>query len=357
MFRPTFAVLNIKSLKNNLKIVQKIASKSQIWAVIKANAYGHGIKNVWKSLSSSDGFAVLNLKDAIQLRELGWEKPILMLEGFFTNKEIKIFNYYNLTSVIHSYWQIQELEKIVLRNPLNIYLKVNSSMNRLGFKNNQINYIWKKLSKNINIKNITLMAHFANTDKTNDLNLEINKINQFMNNIKYKKSFSNSAAIVWHQQIYNDWVRAGIILYGASPNDNWNDIVNIGIKPVMSLYSKIISIQKINSGDKVGYSPYCYQSESQKRIGIVACGYADGYPKNAPYGTPVIVDGIKTHIIGVVCMDMLIVDLTYCEQAKIGSHVELWGENIKINEIAKLAGTIGYDIMCSLNARVPIQII
>ncbi|QJC31480.1 alanine racemase [Enterobacteriaceae endosymbiont of Donacia tomentosa] len=351
--RPIIAIINNNALKNNLKTIKNIAHKSKIWAVIKANAYGHGIKNVFKSLEKSDGFAVLTLDEAILLRENYCKKPILLLEGFFNKQDLRLIYKYYLTIVIHNKWQLDILIKNPPQYPIEVYIKINTGLNRLGFKNENIINIINIIKKNIKISNVTLMTHFINASKNSNLVLkQLLYMKKIIHNYTFFRSFANSAAILWHPQTHYDWVRPGIILYGASPTGNWRDISKKKIKPVMTLKSRIISIQKIYPGEIVGYN--CeYYTYKKRKIGIVACGYADGYPKNISNNTPVLVEGIRTTILGNIFMDMLIVDLCKIPSAKVGSQVELWGNNIKIDEIAKSANTISYELMCSLSKRVP----
>lgn len=356
MSRPIVATINQQALRHNLSVVRQAAPSSHIWSVVKANAYGHGIAHVWQSLAETDGFALLNMEEAILLREQGWRKSILLLEGFFHPDDVQLIDRYRLTTSVHSNWQIQALAKATLSAPVDIYLKVNSGMNRLGFRPEQVNSVWQKLRSLPNVGEITLMAHFAEADKPDGLNEPMKKIELAAEGLDGPRSLSNSAATLWHPEAHFDWVRPGIILYGASPSGDWQDIASTGLQPVMTLKSEIIGIQQLNAGDGVGYG-YHYYAQSEQRIGIVACGYADGYPRHAPTGTPVSVDGIITQIVGTVSMDMIMVDLTPCPQAGIGSRVELWGEQIKIDQVAKAAGTVGYELMCALAQRVPVEII
>ncbi|VFP79528.1 catabolic alanine racemase DadX [Candidatus Erwinia haradaeae] len=355
MSRPITATINTAALKKNLSIVRNIAPRSHIWAVIKANAYGHGIERVWKSLSNTDGFALLDIHEALLLREQGWQKPILLLEGFFHSDDLNILHQYHLTTIVHSHWQIQALKKAYLPSPLDIYLKINCGMNRLGFQPSEIHKIWHQLKELRSVGKLTLMTHFAEAECTQEVIEYMKKFSQTSKNLNGNISVANSAAILWHPQTHFDWVRPGIILYGASPSKHWKDIEDSGLVPVMTLNSKIIAIQNLVSGSSVGYSHY-YRASHMQYIGIVACGYADGYPHHAPTGTPVMVEGIVTQTIGAISMDMIAVDLTRCPQARIGSSVELWGENIKINDVASISGTIGYELMCALSSRVPVKI-
>lgn len=353
MSRPVAATLNLSALRNNLQIVRQAAPASRVWSVVKANAYGHGLDRIWSALNATDGFAMLNLEDAILLRERGWKGPILMLEGFFRADELEIFDKYRLTTSLHSNWQVKALANARLNAPLDVYLKMNSGMNRLGFTEDRVHSIWNQLRKIDNVGQLTLMAHFANAEHPDGLREPLIRIEQAAEGLDCARSLANSAATLWHPEAHYDWVRPGIILYGASPSGQWRDIANSGLRPVMSLCSEIIGIQNLKGGDAVGYGSR-YRAKGEQRIGIVATGYADGYPRHAPDGTPVVVDGVRTGTVGTVSMDMMAVDLTPCPQAGIGSPVELWGNEVKIDDVASAAGTVGYELMCALAARVPV---
>lgn len=354
MSRPIAATINSGALRHNLALVRQAAPDSRVWSVVKANAYGHGIARCWQSLAETDGFALLNLEEAILLREQGWKKPVLLLEGFFHSDELALLDRYRLTTSIHSNWQIHALARARLSAPLDIYVKVNSGMNRLGFRPEQVSAVWNKLRSLENVGEMTLMAHFAEAERADGLIEPLRRIEQAAEGLNCPRSLSNSAATLWHPEAHYDWVRPGIVLYGASPSGLWQDIASTGLKPVMTLNSEIIAVQQLSSGDGVGYG-YHYHASAEQRIGVVACGYADGYPRHAPTGTPIMVDGVMTRTLGAVSMDMLMVDLTPCPQAGIGSTVELWGERVKIDEVARAAGTVGYELMCALAPRVPVE--
>lgn len=356
MSRPIAATVNQQALRHNLAIVRQAASHSRIWSVVKANAYGHGIMRVWQSLAETDGFALLNLEEAILLREQGWNKPILLLEGFFHEDDLPLIDRYRLTTSVHSNWQIKALATANLSAPVDIYVKVNSGMNRLGFRPEQINGAWQKLRTLNNVGDMTLMAHFADAENPEGLIDPLQRIERAAEGLNCPRSLSNSACTLWHPEAHFDWVRPGIVLYGASPSGDWQDVASSGLQPVMTLNSEIIGVQQLNPGDGVGYG-YRYHAQQAQRIGVVACGYADGYPRHAPTGTLVCVDGIMTTVVGAVSMDMITVDLTPCPQAGIGSKVELWGDQVKIDQVAKAAGTVGYELMCALAPRVPVDII
>ncbi|HDT1800375.1 TPA: catabolic alanine racemase DadX [Enterobacter hormaechei subsp. xiangfangensis] len=353
MSRPILAQLDLQALKDNLQIVRRAAPGSRVWSVVKANAYGHGIDRIWSALGATDGFALLNLEEAILLRERGWKGPILLLEGFFHAQDLPLLDKYRLTTSVHSNWQIKAIQDAKLHAPLDIYLKVNSGMNRLGFQPERVHTVWQQLRALKNVGEMTLMAHFADAEKPDGIADAMVRIEQAAEGLDCPRSLSNSAATLWHPEAHYNWVRPGIVLYGASPSGQWQDIANSGLKPVMTLRSEIIGVQTLKAGDTVGYGSR-YRAAGKQRIGIVAGGYADGYPRIAPSGTPVWVDGVRTGTVGTVSMDMLAIDLTPCPQAGIGSPVELWGTEVKIDDVAAAAGTVGYELMCALAPSVPV---
>ena len=353
MPRPISATLSLSALSHNLDVIRRFAPNSKVWAVVKANGYGHGISRIWKHLSGADGFALLDFKEAILLREAGWEGPILLLEGFFSASDLTAVDRYRLTTSVHSDWQIAALAEAQLSQPVNIYLKVNSGMNRLGFAPERIRDIWQQLHALKQVGEITLMSHFATADSTEGVDAQVAVITQAGEGISGPRSLANSAATLWHPSTHHDWVRPGIILYGASPSGQWQDIATTGLQPVMTLSSELIGIQHLHPGDRVGYGAR-YTALQPQRIGVVACGYADGYPRHAPSGTPVWVDGVRTVTVGTVSMDMLAVDLTPCPQARIGTPVELWGKNLPVDDVAAACGTLGYELLSALAPRVPV---
>jgi len=357
MSRPIIATVSHQALKHNLSVVKEAASGAKVWSVVKSNAYGHGIARCLPALSATDGFALLNYEEAILLREHGWEKPVLLLEGFFKPADLALLDSYRLSTSIHSEWQIEALASAHLSAPLNIFVKVNTGMNRLGFRPEQVTAVWRRLAALPNVGEMTLMTHFARAEDSDGVDEPLAKINQIVADFSEvpPQCLANSAATLWHPQTHHQWVRPGIILYGASPSGRSQDIANTGLKPAMRLNSEIIGIQQLQPGEGVGYG-YRYHSTTSQRIGVVACGYADGYPRHAPTGTPVAVDGVVTQTLGAVSMDMIMVDLTPCPQATIGSSVELWGEQVPIDDVARSSGTVGYELMCAVAPRVPFRI-
>lgn len=356
MPRPITVTLHLSALANNLQIVRRFAPSSKVWSVVKANAYGHGLQHVWQSLAKhTDGFALLDLAEAILLRESGWQGPILLLEGFFQPADLQLIDRYRLTTAVNSDWQLQAIAEARLQAPLDVYLKLNSGMNRLGFAPERLHNAWLTARELSNIGSMTLMSHFATADGIDGVAQQMAVIERAAAAIDLPRSLANSAATLWHPETQREWIRPGVILYGASPSGNWQDIADTGLQAVMTLSSKIIGIQQLQAGDRVGYGGR-YTAKGPQRIGVVACGYADGYPRHAPTGTPVWIDGVLTHTVGSVSMDMMMVDLTPCPQATIGTHVELWGRELPVDDVAAAAGTVGYELLTALAARVPVVI-
>lgn len=353
MPRPVRADISLAALRHNLTLIRQQAGQAKIWSVVKANAYGHGIDNVLPGLQQSDGFALLDFSEAIRLRERGWNGPILLLEGFFEQADLRLIDRYQLTTAVHSFWQLAAIADARLRQPVNIYLKVNSGMNRLGFAPDRLHAAWLEASACPHIGDITLMSHFASADGDTGVAAPMALIRSLPPEMRLPHCLANSAATLWHPATRADWVRPGIVLYGASPSGRWQDIAATGLRPVMRLSSQIIAVQSLQAGDRVGYGGR-FRAAGAQRIGIVACGYADGYPRHAPGGTPVLVDGVRTGIVGTVSMDMLAVDLSPCPAAGIGSMVELWGPALPVDDVAQAAGTLGYELLSALAPRVPV---
>ncbi|WP_074013484.1 catabolic alanine racemase DadX [Candidatus Sodalis sp. SoCistrobi] len=355
MPRPIVAKVNCAALASNLTVVRRHAPQSRVWSVVKANGYGHGLHAVWQGLQQTDGFALLDLHEAVVLREKGWQGPILLLEGFFQPADLAVIDRYRLTTAVHSDWQIEALKRMTPRAPLDIYLKLNSGMNRLGFSERALPGAWQALKALGHVATLTLMTHFAYADMPEGVEEQMAVVARAGDGMPGPRCLANSAATLWHPKTHGQWVRPGIILYGASPSGDWQDIAASGLQPVMTLQSELIAVQSVPAGGRIGYGGRHRVSETQ-RVGVVACGYADGYPRHAPTGTPIWVDGVRTRTLGAVSMDMLMVDLQPCPQARIGSQVELWGDHVKIDEVAASAGTLGYELMSALTSRVTVQV-
>jgi alanine racemase len=354
MPRPLSATIHTAALANNLAVARRHAPKSKIWAIVKANAYGHGLARAFPGLRATDGFGLLDLEEAVKLRELGWAGPILLLEGFFRPTDIDVIDRYSLSTVVHCDEQLRMLEMARLSKPVNIQLKMNSGMNRLGYTPERFRAAWERARAVQGVGQITLMTHFSDADGPRGTEHQLEAFERGAEGIAGARSLANSAATLWHPASHFDWVRPGIILYGASPSGKTAEIAGIGLRPAMTLASELIAVQTVAAGQTIGYGSI-FKPEGSMRIGIVACGYADGYPRIAPEGTPVIVDGVRTRIVGRVSMDMLTVDLTPVPGAGMGARVELWGPNLPIDDVAQSCGTIGYELMCAVAPRVPVR--
>jgi alanine racemase len=355
LFRPIHARIDFDALRHNYLRTRELAGGARMWAVIKANAYGHGIMRVARGLSTlADGFALLDLEDAVRLREAGISQPILLLEGFFSARDLPEIAARRLSTVVHTAEQLDWLESAQLpagaRIPL--FLKVNTGMNRLGISPAQVPAALARLRAWPHAGAIGLMTHFADADGERGVDTQLARFAPLAAQFDGPVSMANSAALLRFPQTHADWVRPGILLYGASPATAYMTAADIGLKPVMRFEARVIAVQQLQPGDRVGYGGL-FAAERSMRIGTVACGYADGYPRHAPSGTPVAVDGVRSRLVGRVSMDMIAVDLTDIPQAGLGSVVELWGEHVSLDEVAQRAGTVNYELVCALALRVP----
>lgn len=321
-------------------------------AVIKANAYGHGLLRAAEALDEAEGFALLDVRDAIALREAGFRQTILLLEGFFTADELPLLAEYELSTVIHSPQQLAMLDAYPRRGTLPVWLKINTGMNRLGFGPEQVPAVMERLKSHPATGEVTLMTHFAHADETEGVAEQLEHFKGLTAAYRAPRSLANSAALLRYPATHAEWVRPGIMLYGASPFAD-TSAQQLGLQPVMNLSSELISVCELKAGDRVGYAGL-FRADRSMRVGTVACGYADGYPRHAPTGTPVLVAGQRTRILGRVSMDMLSVDLGGMPDADIGSRVTLWGAGLPVEEVAAAAGTISYELLCALTARVPV---
>jgi alanine racemase len=356
--RPIQARIDLSALENNLHVARR-ATASRLMSVIKADGYGHGLMRVAEALAATDGYALLDIQDAVSLRSEGFRQTILLLEGFFGAEELPLVAEHDLACVIHSPWQVAMLDGYPGAGTLDVWLKVNTGMNRLGFAPQQVAQVMEKLRSHRAVRGITLMTHFANADEARGIAEPLALFNEIAAPYRIARSLANSAALLRHPATHADWVRPGIMLYGASPfaHESGGEVSaqQLGLKPAMTLSSRIIATQQLRAGDEVGYGAL-FRAEHAMRIGIVACGYADGYPRSAQNGTPVLVGGQRTGTLGRVSMDMLYVDLSNLPQADVGSRVVLWGEGMPIEEVARAAGTVSYELMCALTTRVPVVV-
>ncbi|MCG2577642.1 alanine racemase [Dechloromonas sp. XY25] len=354
--RPIRVRIAPAAIRNNYRLAKQHAPNSRAWAVIKANAYGHG---QWRAIDAlrdeADGFAVLECENAVALREAGVMQPILLLEGIFSARDVRAVVEHRLTTVIHC---PEQLELLVRSGPfaasVSVCLKLNTGMNRLGFTAASLPNALDAL-RQLPV-DITLMTHFAEADGERGVDWQMERFRAMAGDWKGPVSLGNSAAILRHSGAHGDWVRPGIMLYGASPFVD-QSAEELGLQSAMTLESAIIGVQEVAAGERVGYGG-TFTAERAMRIGVVACGYADGYPRHAPTGTPIAVLGRRTRTVGRVSMDMLACDLTDIPEAGIGAPVTLWGNGlagkVPADEVAAAAGTIAYELFCAVAPRVPV---
>ena len=330
--------------------------------MVKANAYGHGIERVFDGLRGADGFALLDLDEAQRVRDLGWRGPILLLEGVFEQRDLERCSRLDLWHTVHCDEQIDMLAAHKTNVPQRVFLKMNSGMNRLGFTPSRYRSAWTRLNALPQVDEISLITHFSDADGARGIAQQWDAFTQATRDLPGERSLCNSAATLRHPGAAqeSDWVRPGIALYGSAPDFPENNAAHWELQPSMTLAAKIIAVQAIQTGASVGYGS-SFVADSAMRVGVVACGYADGYPRLCPTGTPVLVDGIRTRTLGRVSMDMVSVDLGPVPQACVGSTVTLWGRSahgavLSIDEVAASAGTLGYELMCALAQRVPVEV-
>ena len=355
MPRPLVAIIDIAALQHNLALARRQTPSAKVWAVVKANAYGHGLGRAVRGFADADGLALIEPEAAVQLRELGWVKPILLLEGCFDAADMAMVAHHRIETTVHCAEQIALLEQTRLAHPVPVHLKMNSGMNRLGFTPAAFGGAYRRMRAHWMVCAITLMTHFANADAADNpampLAEQMRRFEAGCAGLDAPRSVANSAATLLHAGLASDQIRPGIMLYGGSPSHA--SAASLGLRPAMTLQSELIGMQHIRAGDTVGYGSRFVASEAMT-IGVVACGYADGYPRHAPTGTPVLVDGVMTRLLGNVSMDMLAVDLNPVATAHVGSCVTLWGDGLPIDQVAHAAGTIGYELMCAVAPRVRI---
>jgi len=353
MPRPIRAAISSAALAHNLTVARSHAKSAKLWAVLKANAYGHGLERAARALDGADGFAVLDFQEAARLRVAGVTKPILLLEGYFKAADLPLLPKYGLTPVIHNPEQVEMLRHVALPKEIQAYVKVNSGMNRLGFGVESLRPAYNAIRMHPQVKGVTLMTHFADADGPTGIKAQLDWFNELTKDFEVPRSLANSAALIrFPDETRADWVRPGIMLYGCTPFPD-RSADSLGLKPAMTLSSEIIATQHLQPGEKVGYG-FAYEAAGEITIGVVACGYADGYPRHAPTGTPVLVHGKRTRVVGRVSMDMICVDISDIQEAYIGSPVTLWGEGLPADEVAAAAGTVGYELLCALAPRVPV---
>ncbi|WP_028303341.1 alanine racemase [Oceanospirillum maris] len=354
MARAAQAVIDLAALKHNYLLAKELASGRKAVAIIKANAYGHGAIEAAHYLSDvADAFGVACIEEALQLAESGIEPPIVLLEGFFTADELEPINRYRMMTAVHSEWQLDALEQYAFSQPLPVLIKFDSGMHRLGFDAEGFAKAVARLQKLDHISDVIAMTHFACADELESdyTQQQIKNFHHACDRFDIAHCMANSAGTLHWPETHGDWVRPGIMLYGASPLDQ--DTANAArLETVMTLSSELIAIRELPKGESVGYGRR-FITENPTRVGVVAMGYADGYPRHAVDGTPVAVNGKMTRIIGKVSMDMMTVDLSDQPDAKVGDPVELWGNQVDVNQVAACADTISYTLFTGITTRVP----
>jgi alanine racemase len=352
MARPIQASFDLAALKNNFAIARRHAGSAAVMAVIKANAYGHGLLRVARTLADAEGLALLELDDAVRLRDAGYRQRILLLEGFFSSAELPEILHHGFTIMVHAREQLQMLKTLRTDKKIDVFLKFNTGMNRLGFPVADSDRVIEELTALPCAGKVVLATHFSDAEGVSGIDWQMREFEARVARPGYARSLANSAALLRFPDARGDWVRPGLLLYGASPLEEVNAL-NLGLKPVMTLKSAIIAIQQLKAGDTVGYGSL-FSADRNMRIGVVACGYADGYPRHAYNGVPVLIEGVRVPIAGRVSMDMLCVDLTNVPHAGVGSPALLWGEGLPVEEVAAAAGTVSYELLCALARRVPV---
>ena len=351
--RPLVATIDLSAIRHNYALAKGCAPGRQAFAVVKANAYGHGAREVVSALTEADGFAVACLEEAGEVRALHGAARVLLLQGCFEAAEYRMAAQLALDVVVQSREQAEALLETSLARPLNVWLKLDSGMHRLGFGAAELRAWHARLSGAAQVAELNLISHFACADlpehPLNRLQLDCYRS---LDDLPFaRRSLANSAAILTRPEAHLDWLRPGIMLYGASPFAD-RPAAELGLKTAMSLGGVLIAVREVPAGDSVGYGA-SWVAPRPTRIGTLSCGYADGYPRTAPAGTPVLVGGQRVPLVGRVSMDMLMVDLSNVPQAQVGSPVELWGAQLPVDEVAAACGTIGYELLSKLAARVP----
>lgn len=357
MSRPTYMIIDLAALKSNLRRVREIAPNRSILAMVKANAYGHGIVRVAKALSEADALGVASLEEGISLREAGITQPIVLMEGLFYPEEIAEAEKHNFRLVVHHMPHVEMLEKACVKQPFSVWLKINTGMHRLGVDPADVKEAYSRLkaSKAVD-KTIGLMTHFASADHvdSNETAKQIEVFHEYTKTITAPRSLANSAGILAWPVAHGDWVRPGLILYGASPFTGKTG-KDHDLQPVMTLWSRLIAIVKVKKGGRVGYGG-TWEAPEDMLVGIVGVGYGDGYPQFARNGTPVLVNDAECALVGRVSMDMLAVDLRNQPQAEIGDPVKLWGKGLPVERVAQHSNTSAYEILTRMTPRPKIEI-
>lgn len=353
MSRPARVELDAQALQHNFSRVKQLTPASKVMAVIKADGYGHGMQWVAQQLPQVDAFAVASVEEALALREAGITQDICLLSGFFESAELNLVEQHRLSPVVQDLWQLQALQNYKAHTPIDVWLKLDTGMHRLGFAPQQGAKLYQALQACDSVATLRLMTHFANADDSQDdtTTEQITRFDRAVDGLTGERSLANSAAICAWPASHSDWVRPGIMLYGASPLLH-QSAESLGLKPVMHLSSAVTSIQQRRSGERIGYGG-TWECPQDMSVAVVAIGYGDGYPRHIAADTAVLVRGQRVPIIGRVSMDMIMLDLRGVTDASVGDRVTLWGAGLPVDEIAASAATLSYELFCQVTARVP----
>lgn len=346
------ALIDHAALRHNLQRVREAAPESRVWSVIKADAYGHGLQRVATALRGSDGFAVARIDEAMRLRNGGFDHPILIMGGCYTPEEMLLAAQHDIEITLHQAQQLSLLDALSARHRLTLWLKVDTGMHRLGFAPGEVNGIARKLRAHPCVRQLNLMTHLANADDRADgaSEAQLNIFDEVISGDFSSSSIANSAGVLGFKTSHRDWVRPGIMLYGVSPFIG-STAADEGLQPVMTLKSGVIALRQCMQGDRIGYGG-SYQCPEAMPVAVIAVGYGDGYPRHAVEGTPVLVAGRRLPLIGRVSMDLITVDARLCPEVRVGDEAILWGRGLPVEEIAEQAGTIAYELLCSVTSRV-----
>jgi len=346
------ATIDHAALRHNLGVVRRLAPRSRVLAIVKADAYGHGIVSTARTLADADGYGVARLSEALALRGCGIRHRIVLLEGVTDAEQLRAAAEHNLDLVVHSFEQVTLLERG--QRACEVWLKVDTGMNRLGFRSEELGAALERIARCSTVRSLRLMTHLAaaeEADRTSSVR-QIETFQRLTAGLAFERSIANSAGLIRYPETRLDWVRPGLMLYGISPmgEDSARDL---GLRPVMTLTAPLIAVRYVKAGETVGYGGI-WRAEQDSRIGIAAIGYGDGYPRGMRSGAPVLVDGQPARIVGRVSMDTIAVDVTHVHGARVGSQVTLWGRGLPVERVAPFADTIAYELVCRVNERVTV---
>ncbi len=359
MISPIRAEVSAAALRHNLACLRRTAPSSRIMAVVKANAYGHGLVHTARCLTDVDAFGVARLPEALMLRSHGVQQPIVLLEGVFETSHLAEAAASNLDVVVHCEEQLAQLESAARRSsPLTVWLKIDTGMNRLGFRAEQVPDVLARIAAlGDRIAGRRLMTHFASADEPDnpETAAQIARFDQLATGLGWPRSLCNSAGVFAQPQAQGDWVRPGLATYGVSP---FAELLGtqLGLQPAMRLVSTVIAVRRVLAGEGVGYGGV-WRAPRDTRVAIVAAGYGDGLPRLLPVGTPVLLAGERAGLVGRVSMDMIAVDVGHLPRVAVGDTAVLWGPELPVEEIAAHAGTIPYELLCGVSQRVPITLL